>query len=597
MPLLFFAIAEAAIRLFWPAGNLAAFRRFDSGGRGYVVANPALARRYFSSEAHPPLPVNEPFAVDKPANGLRIFVLGESTVAGFPYPANGTFSRVLRDALRDVLPADSVEVINLGIAATNSYTMLDLASEVIAQHPDAVLIYAGHNEYYGALGVGSSVRASASPALVRTYLRLQHLRTVLLLRNAITSVTSAFRSNAPVDSASATLMESVARDESIPLGSAEFDRGLAQFAGNLGIVLDQFRSAGVPVFIASIESNQRSQRPFAAPANSAASQVFDSAARRLAMGDTADGRTLFARARDLDVIRFRAPSALDDSIRAIARRHGAAYVPAAERLRDASAAGVPGSEVFLEHLHPNAHGAVLIAQSFYEAIAAANFLGRKSRITRLVPWDAYQQRMQLSTFDERIVHHTVETLVNRWPFVDRAHAVDYRGLYQPILFPDSLALLASRGGVSWLEAKIRMGSWYERTGHPDSAVIEYRGLVRDLPLAEPSYRLLGRALVAAGQRVEGRVNLEKAQSLADTWESEYLLGSMALADKDYAKAIVLLDSSVTLNPRATAALFDLSLAFAASGNPIPARAAAERAIRLEPSYPGLARWVDTLRAR
>jgi lysophospholipase L1-like esterase len=64
------------------------------------------------------------------------------------------FSREVADALRDVLPSDTVEVVNLGIAATNSYAILDFSREIIDQHPDAVMIYAGHNEYYGALGVG-----------------------------------------------------------------------------------------------------------------------------------------------------------------------------------------------------------------------------------------------------------------------------------------------------------------------------------------------------------------------------------------------------------------------------------------------------------
>ena len=75
-PVLFFAMTGAALRLVWPAGNTAAFKRLDSGGRSYFVANPALARRYFPREAHPPSPVNEPFPAEKPAKALRIFVLG-----------------------------------------------------------------------------------------------------------------------------------------------------------------------------------------------------------------------------------------------------------------------------------------------------------------------------------------------------------------------------------------------------------------------------------------------------------------------------------------------------------------------------------------
>ena len=135
------------------------------GGGRYLSANPAIGRRYFPGAAAAPAPPVELFAADKPANGVRLFVMGESTTAGFPYPHNGTFSRVLQDVLRDALPQDSVEVVNLGIAATNSYTVADLAREVAAQQPDAVLIYAGHNEYYGVLGAASTLGAS-TPALI-----------------------------------------------------------------------------------------------------------------------------------------------------------------------------------------------------------------------------------------------------------------------------------------------------------------------------------------------------------------------------------------------------------------------------------------------
>ena len=42
------------------------------------------------------------------------------------------------------------------MAAVSSYVLLDFADEIIAQQPDAVMIYAGHNEYLGIGGVGSS---------------------------------------------------------------------------------------------------------------------------------------------------------------------------------------------------------------------------------------------------------------------------------------------------------------------------------------------------------------------------------------------------------------------------------------------------------
>ncbi len=46
-------------------------------------------------------------------------------------------------------------MINTAMSAVNSYVLKDVASEIAEQSPDAVLIYAGHNEYLGIFGVGS----------------------------------------------------------------------------------------------------------------------------------------------------------------------------------------------------------------------------------------------------------------------------------------------------------------------------------------------------------------------------------------------------------------------------------------------------------
>ncbi|HEX2722680.1 MAG TPA: hypothetical protein VHM24_07150, partial [Gemmatimonadaceae bacterium] len=149
-PLLVFLVLEGGLRLVRYGGDMSAFTTPPILGGAYRIPGETLGRRYFPRERLPPSPIRDAFLVRKPLHSLRIFVLGESAAAGFPYPSNGTFSRVLRDALTDVLPHDTVEVINMGMAATNSYTIADLARDVIAEKPDAVIIYGGHNEYYGA---------------------------------------------------------------------------------------------------------------------------------------------------------------------------------------------------------------------------------------------------------------------------------------------------------------------------------------------------------------------------------------------------------------------------------------------------------------
>ena len=78
---------------------------------------------------------------------------------------------MLGDRLETVFPGREVEVITTAMAAVNSYTLVDLADEIIEIRPDAVLIYAGHNEYLGILGVGSTYALSGSRAIKLAFLR------------------------------------------------------------------------------------------------------------------------------------------------------------------------------------------------------------------------------------------------------------------------------------------------------------------------------------------------------------------------------------------------------------------------------------------
>jgi tetratricopeptide (TPR) repeat protein len=597
VPVAALVLLEIALRLFWAGGSIPAFEVVNGSGGTLQTPARGVARRYFAAETDPPAPPTDVFASAKPSHAFRVFVLGESSAAGFPYPHNGTFSRLLRDALHDVLPDDSVEVVNVGIAATNSYTIADLTPAVIAQHPDAVLIYAGHNEYYGALGVGSAVRVGSSPAIVRAYLAAEHLRTFMALRYALGSLQRRLSAGAPRDSTVATFMETIARDQEIMAQGPAFLSGFEQFDANITSSLRQFRGAAIPVYVASIESNVREQPPFASPSNGPANAAFLAGHAALTRGDTAAARPLLLRARDLDVIRFRAPAALNDVIRRVAKREGAHYVPVAERLDSIAPAGLPGSELFLEHVHPNARGYAEIGRGFFEALRADGFLGRRADLARLGSWDAYRSRMELTAFDERIAEHTVRTITTRWPFVERRLSRDYRGTYRPHGVADSLALLVSRGGISWGEAKLRLAAAFERAGHPDSALAEYRGLVRDAPYRELPNRLAGRTLLALGRAPDATPFLERAARLEPSPEAVYLLGVAALQRKDFDVAIATLDQAVRLAPSAPAPLYQLSLAFGLSKNIGPARAAAARAAQLDPGYPGLAEWMRVLGMR
>lgn len=594
LPLLLLAAVEAGLRVWWKAGALPLFTPFEEAPDRLRVANRSLAHRYFPAEAFPPTPPLDPFAAEPPRGTLRIFVLGESTTAGFPYPRNVLFSRTVADILRDALPTRQVEVVNLGLAATNSFALVDIIDEVLAERPDAILVYAGHNEYYGALGVGSSIGSGLSPVMTRITLRLQRLRTVMLLRNALAAVRRpGAASKAGADAAS--FMEVVARDQEIPYGGESFDRGVRQFEDNLRLVLRRTRQSNVPTFVGSLASNERDQPPFAAAANAlgdGAGPTYAQARAAFARGDSAAARAGFRRARDLDVVRFRAPSLFNDVIRRVAAEMDARYVPVAEAFASASPGGIPGADLFLEHVHPNARGYALLGAVYADAVLAAGIGGTTH--VRPSALEDYERRRNLTWFDERIAHHTARTLTSRWPFVPAAQSQDYRGIYVPTGAADSLALLVSRGGIRWEVAKARLAEDFLRRGDVDAAVAEYRGLIRDRPWDAYPLRAASKALLARGRTADAEPYIDAAFQRDPRAEDALVLAALAAARKDFSAAAQVLERAHRASPRDPRVLYQLSLARGLSGDVEAAHVAARKAVLIDPGFPGLADWLALL---
>jgi len=76
------------------------------------------------------------------------------------------------------------------------------------------------------------------------------------------------------------------------------------------------------------------------------------------------------RAQDLDTLRFRADSRLNEVIRGLAGGSpgGVSVIDAAAVFADESAHEVPGSELFYEHVHMNPRGTYLLARAFFRQV-------------------------------------------------------------------------------------------------------------------------------------------------------------------------------------------------------------------------------------
>ena len=112
--------AELGLRLFSYGGSMRLFvdHRLENY-EDYYIVNPFVGLKYFNqfkaTEAR-----DDIFLKQKPDNGFRIFVLGSSTVYGFPYEQNLMATRILHKRLQDAFPDRTIEVINTSITAINT---------------------------------------------------------------------------------------------------------------------------------------------------------------------------------------------------------------------------------------------------------------------------------------------------------------------------------------------------------------------------------------------------------------------------------------------------------------------------------------------
>jgi len=411
IPFLLLFVLELGLRLFHYGYNTDLFIE-DPADQNYYVLNPDAAKKYFTDQQLATRGNSEPFKKEKDEHTLRIFVLGESTTIGYPYFHNASFHRWLQFRLSHTFPDRNFEVINIALTAVNSYTVLGFAKEVVDYHPDAILIYTGHNEYYGALGVGSTDKIGGSRMIVKGLLHLRDWKITQLMTNGYERIARLFRRRQA--DPKKTRMELMVADQEIPYGSKLYQRGLDQFRMNMKETLALFDKKKIPVFISNLVSNEKDLRPFITTtvdslhfpgfiSNYAdglkawekkdltsasilfrqADQVWNGHALcnyylgclAIRQGDSIGARNYFYRAKDLDALRFRAPESINEIIGTLSSQYkNVTLVDSRKAFEIHSDNGIIGDEYLLEHVHPNLQGYALLSDVFYEAMKQQGIL-------------------------------------------------------------------------------------------------------------------------------------------------------------------------------------------------------------------------------
>lgn len=591
IPVVLLSLLELGLRLAGYGSSYPLFVAAPSQPE-YLHPNHEVAKRYFRAGTITPLPHLDFFRAQKQPGTFRIVFQGESSAAGFPYRRGGAPSRMLEQRLQATFPDRDIEVVNTALTGISSYTLLDFADEIIAQRPDAVLIYTGHNEYYGAFGVGSTRTVGGSRPLIKAYLTLSRLRIVQLLNNVIAAPAAMLRRDGGGEPR--TVMELLAGEQKIPLGSPIYTQGLQQFRANLGELFARYQTKGIPVFIGTVASNERDQQPLesslAAGTDSAAwwrsyraglaafhqgdpqraEAAFQSAFRldstaadasyalaKLydARGDHARARPFYRAAKESDQLRFRAPEAINRIIREEAARHGATVVETRQALERAAPGGIIGGTLMLEHLHPNIDGYFLIADAFYNAFRQNGIIGSWEAA---IPVERARHEVPVTRVDSLVGLFRTDRLVSGWPFQPRGKTViPVVDTLQPRNLEEQLAQQLVRGTLAWPEAMDRLRSHYERAGDMEQAMRVARTVAQEYRTESEPLMDAGRIALTLRRYDEAVSYLRRAAELApgDQRISFALMAAEALPE---------LEQGRVRAPHDPGVLFNLGAAYAAT---------------------------------
>ncbi len=580
LPILLIGIIEIGLRIFDYGPNLDLFEPYPELN-GYLIPNPDVALRYFPPPSPTGFPTDDIFLKDKPDNTKRIFVLGGSSTAGFPYFFNGCFSISLEDRLIAAYPDYNFEVINLGMTAVGSYTVREFARTCLDYEPDLLVIYAGHNEFYGVLGSGSTLSgAQANRTLTLALLKLRHLKLYQLIQDGARRIKRSTAANE-----TGTLMARMAGDQAIPIDSEKYTRTAEIFCRNLADIVNRYQKQNVPVVLSTLASNLCDQPPFVSlPEDTTAEGHFNIARLAEHNGQFTRADYHYSRARDLDGLRFRASSDFNKTIKSFGKRSGVYICDVEHWFKSISPNGLTGTNLMLEHLHPNQEGYFQIGKALAGTVIDNRVLGLKAR--PLPPDEFFYRLSALTELDHTIADYQVQVLLSGWPFQPGKRHL-YLSDIEPATTIEALALQTLKKELNFWDAHYQAAEYYIERQDLKSAQQEARALIRAFPYRWQGYLLIGKIKVL-GRDYSGALQaFHRVESMVTEPYSQKWIGTILLNNQQPEQAIPYLEKANSMLSNDYQLMYNLSGAYMVSGQLQKAFKLVQQIKTEAPDFPGI----------
>ena len=637
IPILLLGLLESGLRMAGYGYPTTFFLDNPIPGQNTVVENSYFGWRFFPHRLAR-WPRSLAFSPDKPQNAFRVFVFGESAAEGDPKPPFG-FARILQVLLQEAYPERRIEVINTAFTAINSHVIRPIAQECARYPADAWIIYMGNNEVVGPYGAGTVFnRQVPSMPFIRAGIALSATKTGQLLQ----SLGDKLRPG-PIprewNGMELFLNQQVRANEERMTGTYD------HFQTNLREIIHAGIDSGAYVFVCTPGSNLRDCAPFGSLHRADLSSDEESQwnreyemgvalektnsyeraveqFRRTAHIDAEfaelhfrlarcleilqrpqESRHEYEQARDLDTLRFRSDTRLNEIIRRTARESA----PGKVQLFDAEALfargssnNTPGHELFLDHVHMTFPGNYLLARALAEEfirvfpgvtpperapISLSSLQECENHLLflaseRLQTAETMWQRFVRPPFTFQLNHQEQEKLMSAELSMLRARVKTEDAGATAAIYRNALA----RADDDW-QLHEQFALWLLNQGLLGKAVEELRRIAQLLPHRAQTFYILGNVFVAQGRADAAIDSYRQAIRIKPGYVDCLLdLGKVYLQKNQVPEAIAALGRAVSLQPYSARTQNQLGMAFLKSERKKEALSQFKTAIRCDPEF-------------
>jgi tetratricopeptide (TPR) repeat protein len=381
----------------------------------------------------------------------------------------------------------------------------------------------------------------------------------------------------------------MAQDQYIALNSQVYKEGVEQFKGNMHDIMELASESHVPVILGTLTCNLKDQYPFVSVDESglpAAGKIFEEAQRSLTKKGWHAADSLFRYAKDLDALRFRAPSEMNTVIVNLAKEFHSPLVDIDSAFEAVSPGHIVGENLMTDHLHPTLHGYQIIGSLFYKEMETVGILPKSKPLSLS---DRQQDSIAVAAFpfapiDSVIGRYRIKLLKNDWPYISKKDKLPDAEVLQPRDHIDSIAFQLVEDKTNWDIAHRQAARWYASNNDVPSFLREMDVLISQYPIVTEYYNDAANMLLEKQEYDKAYFYLSKSNEMGSGAFTTKWMGIINLYRHQTGDAEKYLNQSIAFNRNDSQVWYDLAGVYVEEKNYQKALEVTNKALELSPHY-------------